>query len=152
MRPRNGYKLDFPALMRQCEDNYARLMMLMPVLAEQDEWLLGLPGSAGAQRKVSIRVLERCRYTTELKLEMEAGHPLLPEASLTVRLYHDALLAEVVAAAAHARVPARHDYPNRDMHQRDEKHQWNRHLGEWLGHLREHAHVRLEGPLAGQQA
>lgn len=146
------YRLDFPALMRQCEDNYSRLMALMPIFDDQDEWLLALPAGGRAERHVTLRVLERCRYTTELRLDVEGPHPLLPTASLTVRLYHDARLAEVIAAAPHVRVAARHDYPNARMHQRDEKHQWNRHLGEWLGHLREHGHARLEALAAGWPA
>lgn len=143
------YRLDFPALMRQCEDNYGLLMALMPVLEEQDEWCLALPAAGKEERHVTLRVLDRCRYTTELRLDVDGPHPLLPPASLTVRLYHDACLAEVVASAPHARVPARHDYPNARMHQRDEKHQWNRHLGEWLRHLREHGHARLESLARG---
>lgn len=57
---------------------------------------------------------------------------------MTVRLYHDARLAEVTAADRFRRVPARHDYPNPAMHQPDEKQQWNRFLAEWLRHLRDH--------------
>ncbi|HCK27104.1 MAG TPA: DUF1249 domain-containing protein, partial [Alcanivorax sp.] len=29
----------------------------------------------------------------------------------------------------------RYPYPNSHMHQRDEKAQWNRFLGEWLAHV-----------------
>ena len=133
-----AYRIDFPALMRLCEENYLLLSGLLPALAEQDVLRLMLP-AGDHERSVSIRILERCRYTTELSLEIASLHSLLPPAALTVRLYHDARIAEVVGVHAWQRVAARQPYPNPGMHQRDEKHQWNLHLGEWLRHLREHA-------------
>ena len=132
-----AYRIDFPALMRLCEDNYLMLSGLLPALEEQDELRLVLP-AGDDERSVTFRVLERCPYTTELSLEIASLHRLLPPASLTVRLYHDARIAEVVRVHSSRRVPARQPYPNPGMHQRDEKHQWNLHLSEWLRHLREH--------------
>lgn len=130
------YRVDLPELISQGEENYARLMGLMRTLGEEDHVRLRV-GREG-ERLLDVQVLERCRYTTELSLRQDTLHALLPGPSMTVRLYHDARLAEVTAADRFRRVPARHDYPNPAMHQPDEKQQWNRFLAEWLRHLRDH--------------
>ena len=57
---------------------------------------------------------------------------------LTVRVYHDAQLAEVVEFAPFRRAQPRYDYPNPRMHQPNEKSQWNHFLGEWLSHCLQH--------------
>jgi uncharacterized protein len=134
---RKRYRVDLPELISQGEENYARLMGLMRTLGDDDQVRL-VVGEAG-ERVLDVKVLERCRYTTELSLQQDTLHALLPGPSLTVRLYHDARLAEVTAADQFRRVAARHDYPNPSMHQPDEKQQWNRFLGEWLRHVRAHA-------------
>lgn len=130
------YRIDFRGLMAQCEANYARLLPVMRALGERDD--LDLAFGEERLRTVRIRVLERAPYTTVLRFEDQALHADLPAPRLTVRLYHDARLAEVTEASPFRSVAARYRYPNRHMHQRDEKAQWNRLLGEWLGHLHDH--------------
>lgn len=132
------YRLDFRALMKQCEQNYARLMTLLPALGDRDEMHLVVPGEVGREHRMRVRVLERCRYTTVLQLVPESLHSLLPAPALTVRLYHDACLAEVTGTWPYRKVKARHDYPNPAMHQQDEKFQWNRFLADWLRYLHDH--------------
>ena len=39
---------------------------------------------------------------------------------MTVRLYHDAMVAEVCSSQQIFRFKARYDYPNKRLHQRDE--------------------------------
>ena len=51
---------------------------------------------------------------------------------LTVRMYHDAKVAEVLAWEGHRRLRPRYEYPNRSMYQSDEKLQINQFLGECL--------------------
>lgn len=136
------YRLDFPELMRLCEQNYGRLLPLLRALGDEDQGIFTLPGTGAEEMEVEVRVLERCRYTTVLRMEQDAVHSLLPPSRLTIRLYHDARLAEVTEALPFRRVSARHEYPNRSMHQRDEKSQWNRFLGDWLTHLHRHGGSR----------
>lgn len=124
--------------MRLCEQNYVRLLPLLRALGDDDQALFTLPGPGGGEVEMHIRVLERCRYTSVLRLEQEAVHALLPRFRLTVRLYHDVRSAEVTESLPFRRVSARHEYPNRCMHQRDEKSQWNRFLADWLAHLHKH--------------
>ena len=75
---------------------------------------------------------------SQTRFEDQALHDAMPAPRLTVRLYHDARLAEVTEASPFRRVQARYPYPNSQMHQRDEKAQWNRFLGEWLAHVHDH--------------
>lgn len=79
-------------------------------------------------------VIERSRYTTTLVLSMQCPQTsqwlLMPR--LTVRLYHDACLAEVLAWEGHKRLRPRYHYPNPSMYQCDEKLQVNQFLAEWL--------------------
>lgn len=130
------YRLNFRDLMAQCESNYARLLPFISALGERDSLDLAL--GRGRPRTVHIRVLERSPYTTTLRLQDQALHDAMPAPRLTVRLYHDARLAEVTEASPFRRVQARYPYPNSQMHQRDEKAQWNRFLGEWLAHVHDH--------------
>lgn len=136
------YRVDLSALMSQCEENYARLMRLMSALGDNDHVQLAVGHEA--QRLLDVRVLERCRYTTDISLQQDTLHALLPGPSLTVRLYHDARLAEVTEATPFRRVAARHQYPNRDMHQPDEKRQWNHFLAEWLSHVNDHGRTNID--------
>lgn len=131
------YQLDFPALMSQCEENYVRVSKLLGVVGDNDAVTLDVSAD-GQTRRIWVRVLERAPYTTILQLEQEPLHKMMPPPALTVRLYHDAKLAEVTEARPWRRVAARNQYPNVAMHAPDEKHQWNCFLGEWLSHLQAH--------------
>ena len=135
----NDYRVDLPELLSQGEQNYARLMALLHPLQHQDQLQLQI-GTAGTQ-VLRIEVLERARYTTEIRLRQEGVHRLLPGPVLIVRLYHDARLAEVTEVTPFRRVAARQSYPNPHMHQPDEKRQWNRFLSDWLRHVRDHGHL-----------
>jgi hypothetical protein len=140
--PRRRYRLDFRELMRLCEENYAHLGPVLNALGDEDRARFVLPAGPGDELECEVRVLERARYTTVLRLEQDAVHEMLPPARVTVRLYHDARMAEVTEALPFRSVKARHSYPNAWMHQEDEKSQWNRFLAEWLVHLRQHGGSR----------
>lgn len=142
MKSRSRYRLDFRELMAQCEANYARLLPLIRALGERDS--LNLAFGDEPPHRLNIKVLTRAPYTTILSLEDQALHAAMPAARLTVRLYHDARVAEVTEASPFRRVEARYPYPNAQMHQRDEKAQWNRFLGEWLSHVRDHGRDAAE--------
>ena len=49
-------------------------------------------------------------------------------------LQHDARMVEVTSFQAQRQVASRYDYPNGNMHSRDEKSQQNRFLAEWLSY------------------
>ncbi len=80
-----------------------------------------------------ITILESTRYTTLVEVKQTAptvSYWRLP--SMSVRLYHDAMVAEVCSTQQIYRFKARYDYLNKKLHQRDEKHQINQFLADWL--------------------
>ncbi len=142
MKPR--YKVNLAQQQALCDANYLRLCKLLPDLDSRDERVFAISGKAGSHR-VAIRVLERTRYTTTVLVvhdeDDNAGMSHLTAPELSVRLYHDARMAEVIAWQRHRYMKARYEYPNRQMYQSDEKAQFNLFLGEWLNHCLEQGHV-----------
>ncbi len=123
------YTPDFPEMMRVCETNFAQLRRLLPRSEE---------AGASVTYQVNgvsycITVEESTRYTTRVDIRQTApavSYWSLP--SMSVRLYHDARVAEVCSTQQIYRFKARYDYPNKKLHQRDEKHQINQFLADWL--------------------
>ncbi|MGY5744001.1 DUF1249 domain-containing protein [Vibrio cincinnatiensis] len=79
-----------------------------------------------------LQVLEVTKYTTLVEICQSDDISIFPLPTMSVRLYHDARVAEVCASEQLGRVDARYDYPNDKMVQKDEKAQVNRFLGDWL--------------------
>ncbi len=130
--PKESYRVNLPLHQAQCEANYYRLQKLLQGMQQdtyrfcvargQTDWLQDL------------QVLERSPYTTTLLLSLHSSQvsAWLKMPRLTVRMYHDARLAEVLAWEGHKRLRPRYAYPNPAMYQSDEKLQVNQFLGEWL--------------------
>jgi uncharacterized protein len=138
---RERYKVDLPLQMAECEANYVRLHKLLTqhfkkqvVDQHGDEYRFMI--NRGEQQWLNqIRILERSPYTTTLQLSqvsvaVESSWLQMPR--LTVRMYHDAKLAEVLAWEGHKRLRPRYEYPNQAMYHADEKLQINQFLGEIL--------------------
>ena len=92
---------------------------------------------------VSVRRIDLAPYTTTLFIEQRVSGqaPLgtdryISKPTLTVRLYHDVEMAEVVAWDNHRHWHSVYSYPNHKMYHRDEKLALNRFLGEWLVYCR----------------
>ncbi len=142
------YKVDLPLQMAECEANYLRLTKLLAnrhpdnSASHQDE--LRFMIARGQQDWLHVlRIIERSPYTTTLELSRTAigeSSSWLALPKLTLRMYHDAKLAEVLAWEGHKRLRPRYEYPNQSMYQSDEKYQLNRFLGEWLTLCLEHGH------------
>jgi uncharacterized protein len=133
-RTRANYSINLSALHATCESNYFRLLQLFPDYETSNfrEFVL-----SGGER-VRIDVVERCRYTTCLKVFQQGGlNGWLSSPRFEVRVYHDARMAEVVSFQSRQRTAARYEYPNPEMHARDEKAQQNLFLAEWLSHCQE---------------
>ncbi|HDZ57047.1 MAG TPA: DUF1249 domain-containing protein [Pseudomonas xinjiangensis] len=128
------YRVDLSHLQAICEANYLRLRRLMPAMAVQNELRIAVDADDGQHQMLIMRVLERCRYTTTMQLVHERRHDWLTPPSMEIRLYHDASMAEVVAAYNRRRFKGVYPYPNEQMLQPDEKYQLNSFLGEWLGY------------------
>jgi uncharacterized protein YqiB (DUF1249 family) len=136
---RKNYRPNLVSLMTLCANNY---MLLLKVLASKT--------ALGETRHFfisdflaySVTIKEVTRYTSVISFEQEslsyslknipgivvsALHP-----RMTIRLYHDARMAEVLSTQDIRQVKPRYDYPNSQMHQQDEKQQTNQFLNEWL--------------------
>ncbi len=129
-RKKKAFKLDLTALHAICEANYARMMRLFPEYETANVRRLEV-GPA----RVTLEVVERCRYTTIFRLRQSAAEQQwLGQLLVEVRAYHDAAMLEVGMFQSHRRIAARYQYPNDQMFQQDEKYQQNRFLAEWLEH------------------
>jgi uncharacterized protein YqiB (DUF1249 family) len=131
--PKASYRVNLPLQMAECEANYWRLMRLISNVEQDDYQFMVSRGQHHWLHK--LQVIERSRYTTTLVLSLESSQTSqwLKMPRLTVRIYADAQLAEVLAWEGHKRLRPRYVYPNTFMYQHDEKLQVNQFLGEWLG-------------------
>ena len=136
------YKVDLRRYMADCDANYVRLMKLFPEMMESEERKIGF--CHDGDHVLTLTVLEQTRYTTLIKFGLVSvivgARPWLRLPVLTLRLYHDAQVAEVLSFEGVRHIEPRYEYPNKDMHHQDEKAQWNLFLGEWLSHCLEHGY------------
>lgn len=116
---------------RVYEYNFQCLIGLLPELQSPQRRLLLHKGVAGG---LAVEVIEHHKYTTVIRLtqSLPLPLPLATNPMMTVRVYHDARVAEVLSYQNHQRFQPRYDYPNPDMCQRREKQRVNEFLGEWL--------------------
>lgn len=126
------YRVNLPLQMAECEANYLRLEKILGDLSKDSYSLMVERNNRRWLHKFEI--IERSRYTVTLLLTQESPYSInwLKMPKLTVRIYLDARIAEVLACEGHRRLRPRYEYPNVFMYQMDEKLQLNRFLGEWL--------------------
>jgi uncharacterized protein YqiB (DUF1249 family) len=140
--PKQRYKLDLAGQMAECEANYARLMKLLPDMGRVDHCRFAVQQAAGPSTHFCISVKERCKYTTMLEVSQSsqvaawAGAP-----DFSLRVYHDAQMAEVTAFQGYQRLQPIYPYPNHQMLHVDEKSQLNTFLGEWLSYCLKYGHA-----------
>ena len=85
----------------------------------------------------TITINEITRYTSLVTMAQDAnvmGKKLsrLFRPKMVIRLYHDARMVEIISSQDVHQVKPRYDYPNKAMHQSDEKRQMSQFLKEWL--------------------
>lgn len=144
---RKAYVPDLRQLGALCEGNYMRLQRLRKLeRGAQPVSEFELHGGRGDQYfgRVRIEVLQQARFTETLLLEqVHNGGRWLNNPQLTVRVYHDAGMAEVISCYRDRQIAAVNDYPNRYMHHPDEKVQVNGFLADWLGFCLRFGHSPL---------
>ncbi len=116
--------------MKVYEDNFLRLMLLMPELKTFGKQCRGVLLQDG----LHVDVLERHKYTTVIRLAQNLPLDFMSAAipTMIVRVYHDAEVAEVLSYQRHYRFKGKYSYPNPDMCHVREKQRVNEFLGEWL--------------------
>lgn len=129
---KNGKQPVYIPTMRVFEMNYARIMQLLPDLhGDGDRLLFSHNDGQGA---IKINILERNPYTSKLELihQIPALKGWIPDMRISVQVYHDAEVAEVISYQEQERFQPRNPYPNPQMHHRYEKAELNRFLTDWL--------------------
>ena len=113
------------------EANYRCLLELFPELHGTEEMSCHAAIDA---LSISVDIQDQTPYTTLicLLLDFHRPHELLPAKNFSVRLYHDAKVAEVINFQGHGRLEPHYHYPNEKMYVCDEKRQLNRLLFETL--------------------
>ena len=145
------HNVDLRKQQAAASSNYVRLLKLIPQLREQDSYSFSLhiPGSIGADTLVDTNVTERGPYTTLLQIHqslLSTAQPSQSEteshdsdwnqlpADMSIRIYHDAQMAEIVDFKGVRHFKSSYSYPNKQMLLPDEKQQVNYFLGEWLNY------------------
>lgn len=117
--------------MRCYEANFERLMWLIPDLHDME----GPVRSAGSDTmELQLDILERGKYTATIALTHHFHTPggLVSDPYMRIRLYTDAMVAEVLSYQGHERLQLFQPYPILSSANLREKYQINRFLGEWL--------------------
>ena len=149
---KSAYRVNLPDYHADCDANYLRLCKLLPGLSDRQHWRYQMPRGC-----LELSVQERSRYTTEVCMSARADagdSDWIAPPQLTVRLYHDARMAEVVAIDGRGPVGEQGldvTYPNPRMQRADERQQANRFLGEWLGHCLANGRAEFELMLGGRR-
>ena len=109
---------------------------------EHQQWCYLSGEEIAQQNRIILSTKEIAKYTTTVHISVESqlqnqlrwfkNKRYSFRYALDARLYHDASIAEVISCDGHRRFLPRNPYPNRHMHQRDEKAQLNIFLGELL--------------------
>lgn len=125
---RFNYIQSLPKYITLCERNYLRLLKVLP------EEIVGSQREIELCNVLYVVGIHGCEaYTTDITIKQTSkASNLLPSFDLSVRLYHDAKVAEVIQHNYHHKIKPSYGYPNPNMHQKDEKYQLNAFLGDWL--------------------
>lgn len=125
------YKVNLVELQAKCATNYGLMLRIFPALTDDGVFEFALSNCG----TVRMNILERTPYTDLVGLQQSGVALILPKLSLCkIRMYHDARMAEVVEWEGQRGLKGRYEYPNRAMHQEDEKWQRNQFLGELLNY------------------
>ena len=133
------HKVDLRKQQAAASGNYLRLLKLIPAMRDQNDYnfLVHIPGSIGCDTVVKTEVIERGPYTTLVRINQntpdkrtvacEQPHSISwsQPVRMTVRIYHDAQMAEIVDFMDVRRFESSYDYPNLKMLLPDEKQQVN---------------------------
>ena len=127
---RQKYVPDLKQMQTICDRNYTFLANIIPHLSDDEpDYSVATEGKLVYR----IRLKEDCRYTSIITIKQTTpGVPNFLSPELEVRVYHDAKMAEVVSFQNMNRIKPSYQYPNPQMHQKDEKLQLNLFLAEWL--------------------
>ena len=133
----------FSGLMTVYESNFIKLRQLIPSLDSLTEDSAAQISRSASDCDLHLALTRRERYTTTLNLTYwfpESGRGPVADPDLTVRIYHDARLAEAVAAVEQHRHAMLRELAIR--HSLELGRRWRRNimLNKWLDYLLEKQH------------
>ncbi len=140
---RKKYQPNLISLMSLSANNY---FIFLKIQADQTQLYQQRHFFINDHLAYAVTVNETTRYTSLITFEQKVFEQkkLEPQKTtnktilnsfqprMSIRLYHDACMAEVISSQDIRQVKPRYDYPNKHMHQQDEKQQINQFLNEWL--------------------
>lgn len=127
------YAVDLSALQAVYERNYASLMRLLPHIRNTGySRRIAFTADQKIATQLTFTVLENSPYTSYILLKQDSILGRIAAPQLYIRCYHDAQLAEITFAQNTRSFRGVYAYPNKAMHQPDEKRQLNQFLEEWL--------------------
>jgi len=152
---RKKYQPNLVSLMSLCANNY---FLFLKIQADQTQLYQQRHFFINDHLAYAITVNEVTRYTSLITFEQKVLEQSVNEQEqptdktllhsfhprMSIRLYHDARMAEVISSQDIYQVKPRYDYPNKHMHQQDEKQQINQFLNEWLHLCLAHGQVNVE--------
>ncbi len=152
---RKKYQLNLVSLMSLCANNY---FLFLKIQADQTQLYQQRHFFINDHLAYAITVNEVTRYTSLITFEQKVLEQSVKEQEqptdktllhsfhprMSIRLYHDARMAEVISSQDIHQVKPRYDYPNKYMHQQDEKQQINQFLNEWLHLCLAHGQVGVK--------
>lgn len=118
--------------MRLFEENYRLLRALIPDMEPGERVMLR---NGAGQKSLGVELVDCARYTSTLRLHKQFGRhggTTVPDLSMTVRIYRDAEVAEVLAYQGCDRIPPAYLVRGNNRYQKDEKRQINEFLNQLL--------------------
>ena len=132
-----AYTPDLGSFISICEMNYLLTQKIVEAVGgvnrKGDTARFGLLLNSQEMGIVDISLIEKSRYTsTYIFHQIHPTSDWLPGTEFKIQFYHDAHMVEVIQYQGCNKLDAKYQYPNKCMHQRDEKYQSNRLFYEWL--------------------
>lgn len=152
---RKKYQPNLVSLMSLCANNYCLLLKIQAdktQLNQQrhffiNELLAYVVTVNEVTRYTSLITFEQKAHVQNVRVDKSTSSKALAHSfhsRMSIRLYHDARMAEVISSQGIRQVKPRYNYPNKHMHQQDEKQQINQFLNEWLQLCLTHGQVDVE--------
>ncbi len=123
------YQPNVSEFLALCGRNYHKIQMWLPQnIQSGNQWQV-----VGHVGKIDVLLIENTQYTQLIEISRPViSDNFVNQPKMTVRVYHDAHLAEVLSSQQIYRLYPVYDYPNPKMLQRNEKYQINAFLEELL--------------------
>ncbi len=112
-----------------CEANFLRLKKILQNFVKDDYYFETINPDTSSN-KISIQVIQRSRHTLIIEAKQNFNSKIFSSFVMRLQICIDASLAEVISYQGEKAIP--HFMTISESQSKDEKHQQNRFLTEWL--------------------